>query len=351
MPVARSGLGLLRTGAGRPRPQPTLLKGEVRRKAREAAALVVTKANSVSTVHRATYLDYVGVKLLDRRGRVTGEHRFLGLFTSATYSTSPRDIPLLRHKVQRVIEHFGISPVSHDGKALMHVLETYPRDELFQASVPELVRSVRGIVNLYERRRVRLLLRRDPYERFFSCLVYVPRDRYNTQVRERIERILLEELGGDSLEAQVQISESTLARLHLLVRTDPDREVTANIERIERRIAETLRTWEDRLRAELQARLPRRARRPSSRRASSGAFPLVVPGGRARRAKRCRTCSNCCSCPTRRRRWASSCAAAAAARATCSCACTGAASRSRSPTSCRCSRISACASSTSVRTA
>ena len=273
VPVARSGLGLLRTGAGRPRPQPTLLKGEVRRKAREASALVVTKANSVSTVHRATYLDYVGIKLLDRRGRVTGERRFLGLFTSATYSTSPRAIPLLRHKVQRVIDHFGISPVSHDGKALMHVLETHPRDELFQASVPELVRSFRGIVNLYERRRVRLLLRRDPYQRFFSCLLYVPRDRYNTQARVRIERILLEELGGDSLEAQVQISESTLARLHLLVRTDPDREVTANIERIERRIAETLRTWEDHLRAELQARLSaERATELAAR--IEGAFPV-----------------------------------------------------------------------------
>ena len=256
VPVARSGLGLLRSAPGRPRPQPTRLAGEVRRKAREAAALVVTKANSISTVHRATYLDYVGVKIFDARGRVTGERRFIGLFTSATYSASPRTIPLLRHKVQRVIDQFGISPVSHDGKALMHVLEAHPRDELFQASVAELAKSFRNIVNLYERRRVRLLLRRDPYQRFFSCLLYVPRDRYNTQARMRIERILLEELAGDSLEAQVQISESTLARLHLLVRTDPGRDVSASVERIERRIAETLRTWEDRLRDELQARLP-----------------------------------------------------------------------------------------------
>ncbi len=256
VPVTRSALGLLRAGAGRPRAQRTLLTGEVRRKAREAMALVVTKANSVSTVHRATYLDYVGVKTFDARGAVTGEQRFIGLFTSATYSASPRSIPLLRHKVQRVIDHFGISPVSHDGKALMHVMEGHPRDELFQASVAELVKSFRGIVNLYERRRVRLLLRRDPYQRFFSCLLYVPRDRYNTQARMRIERILLEELAGLSLEAQVQISDSALARLYLLVRTDPGAEITANVERIERRIAETVRTWEDRLRAELQARLP-----------------------------------------------------------------------------------------------
>jgi glutamate dehydrogenase len=284
VPVARSGLGLLRTGGGRPAAQRTLLTGEVRRKAREASALVVTKANSVSTVHRATYLDYVGVKIFDARGAVTGERRFIGLFTSATYSASPRSIPLLRHKVQRVIDHFGVSPVSHDGKALMHVLESHPRDELFQASVAELVKSFRGIVNLYERRRVRLILRRDPYQRFFSCLLYVPRDRYNTQARVRIERILLEELGGQSLEAQVQISESALARLHLLVRTDPGAEITANVERIERRIAETLRTWQDRLRAELNARLPA-GRAGALARQFENAFPVSyqedVPAARA----------------------------------------------------------------------
>jgi glutamate dehydrogenase len=256
VPVARSGLGLLRTGAGRPSPQPTVLTGELRRKARETALLIVTKANSVSTVHRATYLDYVGVKMFDKGGRVVGERRFIGLFTSNTYSTSPRDIPLLRHKVQRVVDHIGVSPTSHDGKALMHVLETYPRDELFQSTVAELVRTTRGIVNLYERQRVRLFARRDPYQRFFSCLLYVPRDRYNTQVRERIERVLLEELAGIDLESQVQISVSALARLHILVRTDPARQVVAETDRIEQRITDAMRTWTDHLHDELHARLP-----------------------------------------------------------------------------------------------
>ena len=256
VPVPRSGLGLLRTGAGRPAPQPTVLTGELQRKARETSLLVVTKANSVSTVHRATYLDYVGIKVIDKAGRVVGERRFIGLFTSSTYSTSPREIPLLRHKVQRVVDVIGVSPTSHDGKALMHVLETYPRDELFQSTVPELVRTTRGIVNLYERQRVRLFARRDPYQRFFSCLLYVPRDRYNTQVRERIERILLEELAGVALESQVQISESALARLHILVRTDPARQVSAETDRIEARITAAMRTWTDQLRDELHASLP-----------------------------------------------------------------------------------------------
>jgi glutamate dehydrogenase len=255
VPVPRSGLGLLRTRPGRPQPHATELHGELRSKAREPALLIVTKANSVSTVHRTTYLDYIGVKIFDERGRVTGERRFIGLFTSNTYSTSPREIPLLRHKVQRIIDTFGVSAVSHDGKALMHVLETHPRDELFQATVPELVRTVRGIVNLYERRRVRLFVRRDPYHRFFSCLLYVPRDRYNTQARERIERILVDELAGVDIESQVQISESALARLHILVRNDPRATVKADVERIEGRITEALRTWSDQLREEVLSRL------------------------------------------------------------------------------------------------
>jgi glutamate dehydrogenase len=256
VPVPRSGLGLMRSRPERPRPQATVLTGELQRKAREAVLLIVTKANAVSTVHRATYLDYIGIKVFDARGRVVGERRFIGLFTSNTYSTSPREIPLLRHKVQRVIDQIGVAPTSHDGKALLHVLETYPRNELFQSSVPELMRTARGIVNLYERQRVRLFARRDPYQRFYSCLLYVPRDHYNTQARERIERILLDELAGVDLESQVQISDSALARLHILVRTDPARSVAADVERIERRITEAMRTWTDQLQDELHATLP-----------------------------------------------------------------------------------------------
>jgi glutamate dehydrogenase len=252
--VKGSGLGLLRTGRGRPRPQPTELKGELQRRAREVAILTVTKANSISPVHRATYLDYVGIKTFDSRGRVVGEKRFIGLFTSSTYATHPSDIPMLRHKVRKVIDRIGVSPVSHDGKALVHVLDTFPRDELFQSSVAELDRIARGIVNLYERRRVRLFVRRDPFQRFFSCLLYVPRDRYNTQARGRIEQILREELGGTALETQVQISDSNLARLHTLVRTQTGGEPRIDVERIERRITAALRTWSDRLRHELQTR-------------------------------------------------------------------------------------------------
>ena len=170
-------------------------------------------------MHRGSYLDYVGVKTFDAAGKVSGEHRFLGLWTSSAYHKPPAEIPLLRRKLDAVIAHFGLPPQSHDAKSVVNVIETFPRDELFQTPTAELIPIVRGIVNLYERRRVRLFVRRDSFERFYSCLVYVPRDRYNTEVRERIERIVRQRFGGTHVESQVQISDSMLARLHLLVRT------------------------------------------------------------------------------------------------------------------------------------
>ena len=249
VPDTRTGLGILRNGnRGTSRSGTTTLRGDVRARARENELLILTKANSTATVHRGEYLDYIGVKTFDERGKVNGEHRFLGLWTSTAYNRSPRDIPVLRRKVERVIEYFGLDPASHDGKAVLHVLETYPRDELFQASVDDLIRIARGVVNLYERRTVRLLVRRDPYHRFYSCLIYVPRDRYNTEVRQRIERIVLEGFAGKSVETQVQISGSNHARVHVVVHTDADSRPKVDLAAIESKIAAAALTWADRLR-------------------------------------------------------------------------------------------------------
>jgi glutamate dehydrogenase len=249
VPDTRSGLGLLNSAQqGNARPAATVLRGDVRVRAREPELLILTKANSTATVHRADMLDYVGVKTVDSRGRIDGEHRFLGLWTSTAYHGSPRDIPVLRRKVERVIEHFGLDPAGHDGKAVLNVLETYPRDELFQAGVPDLIRIVRGVVNLYERRTVRLLVRRDPYHRFYSCLVYVPRDRYNTEVRQRIEQIVRAGFAGTSVESHAQVSGASHARLHLIVRTDPGKRYKPDFAAIERHIADAALTWADRLR-------------------------------------------------------------------------------------------------------
>jgi len=246
-----SGLGILRSKKSSP---PILLSGHLRQQARAPELLVLTKANTASTVHRGSYLDYVGVKTFDAKGQVNGEHRFLGLWTSSAYHKPPAEIPLLRRKLDAVIAHFGLPAQSHDAKSVVNVIETFPRDELFQTPVGELIASVRGIVNLYERRRVRLFVRRDSFERFYSCLVYVPRDRYNTEVRERIERIVRQRFGGTHVETQVQISDSMLARLHMLVRTPQGARPVENIPAIEAEIAAAAATWEDRLQQALISR-------------------------------------------------------------------------------------------------
>ncbi len=248
-PVVKSGLGLF----ARPdmSGKPTELTREMKRLAHNRDWLVITKANSRSTVHRSAYLDYVGIKIYDRSGTVVGEHRFIGLFTSVAYSESPRNIPLLRDKANRVLERNNVDPGGHRGKALMHILDNYPRDELFQASVGDLARTTLGILNLQDRLRVRFFIRRDMFRRFFSCLVYVPREKYTTAVRRKIEQVLLDALSGTSVESSVQISDSPLARVHIIVRTDDSERPRISVQRIEEQIADIVVTWVDKLKEQL----------------------------------------------------------------------------------------------------
>jgi glutamate dehydrogenase len=252
--VKGTGLGILRRGRGHSESSNRILPSDIRRQSRSSDLSLVTKANSLSTVHRSGYLDYVGIKNFDAKGRLIGERRFLGLWTSAAYNSNPREIPLLRQKIAQVTEHFAMAPDSHDGKALQHILETFPRDELFQAGVAELNRIVTGIFGLQDRPRVRVLLRRDPFRRFYSCLVFVPREKYNTQVRQRIERVILEAFAGTSMESSVQIAESNLARLHIVARTSPDRKIHVDADSLERRVAAAVRSWQDAFKAALLMR-------------------------------------------------------------------------------------------------
>jgi glutamate dehydrogenase len=226
----------------------------VKAKAREKTLLVLAKANSKATVHRPAYLDYVGVKTFDENGDVVGERRFLGLFSSAAYTESLTRIPVLRQKARQVIDRAGFDPLSHTGKALMDVLETYPRDELFQTPVDELVPIAEAVLHTRDRRQVRLFIRKDVYGRFYSCLVYLPRDRYTTAVREKISSILKSQLGGESIEYTARISESMLARLHFVVRP-PKGELVGEFDQadLERRLAEAARSWRDDLLAAINS--------------------------------------------------------------------------------------------------
>ncbi|GMA38997.1 hypothetical protein GCM10025883_10420 [Mobilicoccus caccae] len=251
IPISGTGLGLLRHDG----PSETvdsidrvsfLPPGPVADKAAEKRLEVITKANSRSTVHRSAYLDYVGIKTFDAAGEVTGEHRFLGLFTASAYTWSVKTVPYLSEKVASIIERSGFAPDSHLGKDLLGVLETYPRDELFQADVGVLTDTAVAVVHLREQRRTRLFLRQDEYNRFMSCLVYLPRDRYTTPVRLRMEALLKEAFNGANVEYTTRVSESSLARLHFVVRVEPGESLPAvDVEELQRRLIDTTRSWDE----------------------------------------------------------------------------------------------------------
>ncbi|MGW6274690.1 NAD-glutamate dehydrogenase [Streptomyces sp. NPDC055060] len=254
--VPGTGLGILRADPQHDgeedhpvSPSFSRLPADARAKAREHKLLVLTKANSRATVHRPSYLDYVGVKKFDAEGNVIGERRFLGLFSSAAYTESVRRVPVIRRKVEEVLKGAGFSPNSHDGRDLLQILETYPRDELFQTPPDELRAIVTSVLYLQERRRLRLYLRKDEYGRYYSALVYLPRDRYTTGVRLRIIDILKEELGGDSVDFTAWNTESILSRLHFVVRVAPGgglpQLTDADTDRIEARLVEAARSWAD----------------------------------------------------------------------------------------------------------
>ena len=241
-----SGLGILRETEAKPVSHSfAQLPPEVRRRAREPNLLNLTKANSRATVHRPAYLDYVGVKRFDEAGAVSGERRFLGLYTHTAYRASPWEIPVMRRKAQAVVDKSEFVSGGHDHKALVEILESYPREELFQIGENELYDIALGILHLGERRRVRLFVRRDVFGRFFSCFVYLPLERFNTPVRQRVERILRDAFDGKRVDFSARVTESVLARLHVVVHTNPTAVRDYDLAAIEARLAEATRTWSD----------------------------------------------------------------------------------------------------------
>ncbi len=216
--------------------------------------LIITKSAEPSKVHRQVAMDSVGVKIHDADGRVCGERRFLGLFTSVAYSRSVTDIPLLRRKVNHVLVKSKFTVGSHSLKALEHVLESLPRDELFQISEDNLLALSLGVINAETLQQTRLFTRRDPFERFVSCLVYLSREGYNTDLRKRIEAILEAVFDGASQTYAVEVGDSPLARLHYIIETTPGEIPDYDPDETEARIAESTRSWRDQLNAELGER-------------------------------------------------------------------------------------------------
>jgi glutamate dehydrogenase len=247
-PIADSGLGVLsdvetrviRRGSDR-----GALTAEVRDFLTQPSPLVITKSNARSLVHRRVYMDYVGVKTFGKDGQLVGERRFVGLFTSGAYSRRPGEIPLLRLKIKQVRERAGLPPDSHDGKALAHILDIYPRDELFQVNENELFATAMGVLRLGERPKVRVFLRFDRFDRFVSALVYVPRDRYDTHIREKIHAILAERFDGRVTAATPMLDDSVLARVHFIIGRNEGPRPDVDVRILEADIRAAIRTWED----------------------------------------------------------------------------------------------------------
>ena len=240
-----TGLGILR---GIPVTPYTKLGRKAAQLAQSPSPLVLTKANSRATVHRPAYLDYIGVKRFGPDGRVLGERRFLGLYTSEAYRESARRIPLLAGKVRHVLERAGFPLASHDAKALIEILESYPRDALLQVDVDELFEVAMGILSLGERQRLRLFVRRDALDRFVECLVCIPRERFNTENRERVAKILTDTLGGSHIDWSLQLTESRLARVHYIVHCPRGVMAEIDVPELESRLVNATRAWSDDLR-------------------------------------------------------------------------------------------------------
>lgn len=243
-PIEGSGLGILRES----REPFSRLRPEAQSSAREPRLLTITKANSRSTVHRPVYLDYIGIRTFDADGAVTGEKRFLGLFTSTAYAESVTRLPIVAEKVKAVLHRAGFATSSHSGKDLAQILEAYPRDELFAVDVDRLAETVMQVQYLGERRRPQIFVRKDEFGRFASVLVFVPRDRYTTPVRLRIEAILREVFGAEHVDYTTRLSDSPLAQLHYVVRAGTGQSVPdVDVDALQDRMLRAIRTWEEQL--------------------------------------------------------------------------------------------------------
>ena len=245
--VKGSGLGVLRGAHPRVLEELggfTAVSPEVQAFLARKDPLMLTKTNQLSTIHRPVQMDVVGIKIFDAAGNVSGQRLFIGLFTSRAYSGSPREIPLLRGKVQRALARSGLPPASHSAKALQNILETYPRDELFQISEEQLFETAAGILNLQDRQRVALFVRRDDFERFLSCMIFIPRDNYTMRLRIRMTAILEQAFAGQVTSFKTEFGDSALARVHVMFRVTPGKVPAYDAAALETRLAEEARSWD-----------------------------------------------------------------------------------------------------------
>ncbi len=250
--IPGSGLGVLREDSSTPRSKNYAdLPPQARKLALSKNILIIAKTNTKATVHRDAYTDYIGIKIFNDKGELIGERRFIGLYTSTAYHSRPAYIPFLRHKVEKVVQELHFPPDSHNGKEVMHILETLPRDDLFQATHEELLELTLGILQLQERKRIRLFIRKDSFGRYFSCLVYVPREIFTTDLCCAMQDVLMKSLNGIESSFTSYFSESVLARIHFIIRTNPKTPKEYDANEIEQKLRATARSWIDELKTHL----------------------------------------------------------------------------------------------------
>lgn len=253
---AEASLGVLRDSSRsvlRRAYEPAILSKQLQRQLETGAPVVVAKSNLRSRVHRRGFMDYVGVRRYGDDGKPSGEVRFVGLFTAEAYETPAVEVPLIRHRVARIMRRAAKAPGSHNEKRLRNILETWPRDELFQTSEDTLLSMALGVLHLIDRPRVRLFARLDPFDRFASVLVYIPRERFDTEVCARAGAILADAYDGKVLEYYPEISDAPLARAHFIIEVTPGDHPDPDLSQVEARIADTALTWEDRFEAVVRA--------------------------------------------------------------------------------------------------
>lgn len=252
--VKKTGLGVLRDSIAKPPISDLLpLSDDAWQILTDPYPLLVTKATTRATIHRPVFMDYIGIRRFDRNGKVIGETRLLGLYDSAAYSSSLEQIPLLIRKIRTVFERSGFLPSSHSGRALMHVLQDMPRDELYHSNEETLHAFAMGVLQLQERQRVKIFVRQDVYGQYVSVLAFIPRERFHTDLRKQILSILMSAFDGKSSEFKVQLSESMLARIHFIIHTGQCSCLSFDLKQIEQRIIDCLYEWKDEFEAMLHS--------------------------------------------------------------------------------------------------
>lgn len=217
--------------------------------------LLIIKANQRATVHRRVHYDVIVVKTLNEKGATVGLRLFAGMFTADVYTNSPNFVPVLRHKIDRIRDRVGFRKHSHDGKRLQNIMENLPRDKLFESSDDHLANVALGILHLQERSRTALFVRKDNFERFASCLVYVPRDRFDTPLRLKISDLLVQAYKGRLSSFYTQVTDSSLARVHFIIATTPGNVPDVDVDDLEKRLANATRAWHDELAVALRDNL------------------------------------------------------------------------------------------------